>query len=221
MDSSSAPSFANRLSLALCAKGSIFSSLPVELKRLIQGYLNTICVLNESFYSGCQAMSMINTQLIIQIMENGFLIKSIDSDFQIIGHHFSDCANNLSSISCQYFVLNNPNSLKWNVGDRLIGDSDSLLTSNGYVIGTKSDDYNDYTLSAINYKESSRFTLSDMQESPNFRRYDPKWTSKMPVIANTIGHSSSLPWQILMQDDLPFLMANPFSTVLLAPMTPY
>ena len=111
--------------------------------------------------------------------------------------------------------------MKWNVGDRLIGDSDTLLTSNGYVIGTKCNDYEDYIFGKVNYKESSRFTLSDMRESPNFRRYDPKWTSKIPVIANTIGHWSSFPWQILMQNDMPFLMTSLNSSVLLAPMTPY
>ena len=221
MHTSLAPMFGNNQNLALCAKGSIFSSLPTELKILIQGYLNTICVLDESFYRGCQAMSMINTKVMIQIMENGFLIRSIDSDFQIIGHHYSYCVNNLSSISCRRFMLNNPDSLKWNVGDRLIGECETLLTSNGYVIGTKCDDDNDYILSAVNYEETSRFTLFNMQESSVFNRYDPKWTSKIPVIANTIGHSSSLPWQILMQDNLPFLMTNLNSTVLLAPMTPY
>lgn len=219
MHTSSAPMFGNNQNLALCAKGSIFSSLPTELKILIQGYLNTICVLNESFYRGCQAMSMINTKVMIQIMENGFLIRSIGSDFQIIGHHYSDCVNNLSSITCRRFMLNNPDSMKWNVGDRLIGESETLLTSNGYVIGTKCDDDNDYILSAVNYEETSRFTLFNMQESSIFHRYDPNWTSKLPVIANTIGYSSSLPWQILMQDNLPFLMTNLNSSVLLAPMT--
>lgn len=219
MNPSLAHGFVDSRISALCAKGSIFSSLPVELIRLIQGFLNTICVFNKSFYLGCQAMSMINTQLFIQIMDDGILIRSIDRDFQIIGHHFSHCINNLSSISCCHFVLNNPNSMKWSVGDRLIGDSETLLTSNGYIIGTKCDDFKDYILAGVNYEESSRFTLSNMHESSNFGRYDPKWTSKIPVIANTIGYSSS--WQILMQDDMPFLMSNLNSSVVLAPMTPY